>query len=672
MRRALPRVPLYGLVAVVAAAVLSLVRPPFLANLEYSAFDALARSAPTRRPSGRVVIVDIDERSLAALGQWPWRRDRIGELIGGIRDLGAGAIALDIIFAEPDRLAEAGVDPDVLLADALGAGRVILGYGLTFEDVRRGAAGTRQASGSPHGCVQHALGLVMVGREADDDGDAPFFHATGAICNLLPLTRAASASGFLNAAPDADGILRRVPLVASYGGQVYPALSLASVRQVTGTRHVALHTVNAHASSLHVGDRGVRLDGKANLLLRYRGPKRTFDYVSAADVMTGHVAPGAFAGKIVFVGTTALGTREVVSTPLDTLFTGVEVQATAADNLLQGDFLWRPDAGVALETVGVFVLGLFVVLVARRFGVPAAAVAAAGCIAGAWGLAHLLLAGSGAVLSPLFPTIGLCATVAVMTGAGLLAERNRAEQAGAAHADSQRLMIQTLLSLTEIRDTETGQHSRRTQEYTRLLAEHLAGHPAYRRYLTSERIDLLATLAPLHDIGKVGVPDRLLHKPGPLTPDELDEMRNHPTYGRDVILNAERDAGVRDDATLAMAKDIVYTHHEKWDGTGYPQGLRGAEIPIPGRLMAVVDVYDAVRTRKLYGTPVSQHEAVALIVRGKGTHFDPAVVEAFLRVSPVFDELSAMGAWGACGPPSAGPRGPPKGGPHDPNTSPRT
>jgi putative two-component system response regulator len=209
-------------------------------------------------------------------------------------------------------------------------------------------------------------------------------------------------------------------------------------------------------------------------------------------------------------------------------------------------------------------------------------------------------------------------------------------------AGSERLMVQTLLSLTGIRDAETGRHSRRTQRYARVLAQELSRHPLFRDYLTADRIELVASLAPLHDIGKVGVPDAVLNKPGDLTPEERAEMRRHPEYGRDVILKAEREAGIHDDLTLAVAKDIVYTHHEKWDGTGYPQGLCGAAIPIPGRLMAVVDVYDAVRTRKLYGTPVSQHEAVALIVRGKGTHFDPAVVEAFLRVSPVFDELSGM------------------------------
>ena len=119
---------------------------------------------------------------------------------------------------------------------------------------------------------------------------------------------------------------------------------------------------------------------------------------------------------------------------------------------------------------------------------------------------------------------------------------------------------------------------------------------------------------------------------GALTAAEQVEMRKHPALGRDVILNAEARVGVRDDATLEMAKDIVYTHHERWDGTGYPRRLRGTEIPIEGRVMAVVDVYDATTTRTLYRPPMSHDDAVKFIVDRTATHFDPAVVEAFLRV----------------------------------------
>jgi HD-GYP domain-containing protein (c-di-GMP phosphodiesterase class II) len=199
------------------------------------------------------------------------------------------------------------------------------------------------------------------------------------------------------------------------------------------------------------------------------------------------------------------------------------------------------------------------------------------------------------------------------------------------------------LSLTEVRDAETGRHSRRTQGYARVIAEQLAKHSGFGDYLTADRIDLLSRLAPLHDIGKVGVPDSLLNKPGALTIEEVAEMRKHPAHGRDVILHAEQDVGVPDDAILAMAKDIVYTHHEKWDGTGYPQGLRGAQIPVVGRLMALVDVYDAITTPRPYREPMTHGEAVAFIVSVKGTHFDPAVVDAFLEVASSVERLSALG-----------------------------
>ncbi len=287
------------------------------------------------------------------------------------------------------------------------------------------------------------------------------------------------------------------------------------------------------------------------------------------------------------------------------------------------------------------VLGLAVGALVARAGVVWGLL---GCLAGItalwWGAASLL-ASTGLFVSPLFPTIGVVSALAIMTFAKVTVERRRADSAGRETNDAERLMVQTLLSLTEVRDAETGRHSRRTQQYVRVLAEELAIHPDYRAYLTPERIDLLSSLAPLHDIGKVGVPDHILNKPGALTPEELVEMRKHPAHGRDVILKAERRVGVHDDATLALAKDIVYTHHERWDGSGYPQGLRGTEIPVAGRVMAIVDVYDATVTRTLYRPTMSHDDTVSFIVRGKGTHFDPAVVDAFINTAVVFKRVSA-------------------------------
>jgi adenylate cyclase len=627
----------------VFTAVLALYQPRFLWRLDHIVYDTLARSAPARPPGGRVVIVDVDERSLSAIGQWPWRRDVVARLIARLREMGASAIALDIIFAEPDRDSSNGrfdehptatppatsATSDDVLGRVLREGRVVLGYAMTFDP------GARARSE----CVLHPLSLATF-RPRAETGDAPYFRATGAVCNLPMLAQSAGSSGFLNAAPDADGILRRVPLLIELDGRVYPGLALAAVAAATGARDVALRLSTVNASSLVIDDRTVPLDGKSNLLLRYRGKKRTFPYVSAADALSGQVPAGALRGKIVFVGTTALGTREVVATPLDTLFAGVEVQATIADNLLEQDFIRRPLFGTPLESLAVLVLCIAIAVLVATTGIVSGVVLAAGGVAALWCGSLWLLSTPGVFISPLFPTMGAVSALAVMTFAKFTVERLRAERAGREKANAQRLMVQTLLSLTEVRDAETGGHSRRTQQYTRLLAEELSKNPEFRNYFTPGRIDLLSSLAPLHDIGKVGVPDHILNKPGELTPEELAEMRKHPAIGREVILKAEQETGVRDDEILAMAKDIVYTHHERWDGTGYPRGLHGTEIPVAGRIMAIVDVYDAATTRSLYRPPSSHDVAVTYIVSAKGTHFEPAVVEAFVSVVAAFKRVS--------------------------------
>jgi adenylate cyclase len=330
-----------------------------------------------------------------------------------------------------------------------------------------------------------------------------------------------------------------------------------------------------------------------------------------------------------------------VSTPIDTLFAGVEVQATIADNLLQQDFIQRPEYGPALETQLVLGVGLLAALMVGRIGLVWGGVGVAACLAAVWAGAARLMSANGAFVSPVFPSLALICSYAAMAVARFTLERRRADQSGHDKVISQRLMVQTLLSLTEARDSETGRHSRRTQDYTRVIAGQLATHPEFTAYLTPERLELLASLAPLHDIGKVGVPDRLLHKPGPLTEDEMAEMRKHPIHGRDVIVQAEQAVGAPDDVILAMAKDIVYTHHEKWDGTGYPRGLRGAEIPIVGRVIALVDVYDAITSQRVYRGPMSHEDAILFIVARKGTHFDPAVVDAFEEIAGVLGRLVA-------------------------------
>jgi putative two-component system response regulator len=203
----------------------------------------------------------------------------------------------------------------------------------------------------------------------------------------------------------------------------------------------------------------------------------------------------------------------------------------------------------------------------------------------------------------------------------------------------QDVTIQMMAGLAETRDSETGNHIRRTQHYVKALAQQLRSHPRYGSQLDDRTIDLLFRSAPLHDIGKVGIPDRILLKPGRFTPEEFAIMQTHTTLGRDAIATAERQLGVEVDF-LRLAKEIAYSHQEKWDGSGYPQGLAGEAIPLSARLMALADVYDALISRRIYKQAMSQEDAVAIIEEGRGRHFDPDVVEAFRAVAGEFRAIA--------------------------------
>ena len=194
-------------------------------------------------------------------------------------------------------------------------------------------------------------------------------------------------------------------------------------------------------------------------------------------------------------------------------------------------------------------------------------------------------------------------------------------------------------SLAETRDNETGNHIKRTQSYIRILAEELSKTGVCSDILNESVIERLYKSAPLHDIGKIGIPDTILLKPGPLTPEEFEIMKQHTIIGRNAIITAE-ESFKASTSFLSEAHDITWTHHEKWDGSGYPRGLAGCDIPLSGRLMAVVDVYDALRSKRVYKESFSHDKSVDIIVQGKGTHFDPTIIDAFLHIVDSFREIS--------------------------------
>jgi len=198
-----------------------------------------------------------------------------------------------------------------------------------------------------------------------------------------------------------------------------------------------------------------------------------------------------------------------------------------------------------------------------------------------------------------------------------------------------------MVSLAEFRDECTGNHIRRTQTYVRLLAEYLSQQARDRDFLTSEHIDQITKASPLHDIGKIAIPDHILLKPGKHTPEEFEVMKTHTVKGESMLNTTRKEMG-EDNLMLFYATQIARSHHERWDGSGYPDQLSGEAIPLCARLMAVADVYDALRSRRPYKEPFSHAEASAMIQQERGQHFDPALVDAFAALENQFAAIATQ------------------------------
>lgn len=634
------RILMLGLVVALGSTALAAFWPAAFSFFDLRIYDAMLRASTTRPPSKQVAVVAIDDRSLSEIGQWPWTREIIAKLIERLRASGARVVAIDVLLSEPDRFMS-GATPgapsgDARLGSALAGGRVVMSYALTFNP---------QARSRPPDCLLHPLRAVLVAGSDRHSPQDQLFHATSVVCSLADLSRAAGSSGYLNASPDRDGVLRRIPMVAQFNGQIYPSLALAAVLKSTGTNDITLTALAGERSHASVVGREVPLDEGGTLLIRFRGRRGTYPYISASDVLAGRLPPGALTDRIVFVGATALGVQDVVNTPFDTGLPGIEVHANAADTLLQGDFLSTPPYWRVYELAGAFAFGLAPAVLAAVIGFLYGSLSAAALLGLLWIATFRGVNASGVFLSPVFPSLGMFLGLVALTIEKVRHERRRADTERGRRERAHQFAVQSLTSLMETRDRPTGEHARRTQQYSHLLASRLALVPRFREYLTPERVDLIAQLSPLHDIGKVGVRDAVLNKPGALSDEEAGEMRRHPGVGYETIERAVRLAGsavLANETLVQIAKDVVYTHHERWDGLGYPRGLKGDEIPIAGRIVALVDVYDALSHSRTYRKTLSHDEAVATIVAGRATHFDPDVVDAFLAIQERFRDVSRL------------------------------
>ena len=631
----------FGLTLIVA--LLSIFQSAFLQKADLRLYDLMVAGRATPPHSATPVLVGIDEESLAAFGQWPWPRYRLAMLVEELQRLGAAVVALDVLMPEVDRsspevirverqrdlsaAAVAVLRPDQdsnsqRLAAALARGTTVLGYYLDFS--QPSAAGRQQHSpASPAGTV------VTRSAGATDQWPKP----QGQIRSLSLLTNAANAEGFTNALEDLDGTLRRIPLVLSVDGKDLPSLALTALLLASPHRTLTLIRDEAD-TSLYWDNRRIPLDSRGNMLVDYRS--QPHPYLSARAILDGKVAPGALEGKIVLVGAWAKGLEDLHLTPSGQTIRGLDVHATVIDNILASTFLARPDWARGVELFAVLLAGTICTLLLSRSGFKLALLTVtAGTVGIYWGARELLVA-QGIHLSPLLPIVTLVAITSILSLLKYGIEAHKLRVSTLDLIEAQDEIIFSLSVLAEARDKETGGHIQRTRRYVEILARQLATTPRHAQ-LTEFDIELLAKSAPLHDIGKVGIADDILRKPGKLTAAEYATMQTHTSIGAEALTKIAAGTGHPEKHTfLDYARQMTESHHERWDGQGYPYGLRGEEIPLAGRLMALADVYDALISKRVYKKKLLPAEVRDFIVEQSGTQFDPDIVAAFVARNDEF------------------------------------
>jgi adenylate cyclase len=419
-----------------AMVVLYALRPGWLQFQELKLYDVTMRRELTNVQSGLPTIVDLDEKSLTAYGQWPWPRFRIALLLARIKAAGALAVGFDIVFAEPDRtspetmrrmfrdelkldvsfdgLPNALGDYDAVLAGVLHDAPCILGYYLEF------GAKPSPDFPAPQPCALPGLRLSTLAAPGSRPLPDWLPQAAGAVCPLPRLLSNASGAGFFNTIPDPDNIVRRSPMILAQGETVLPSLSLATTMLALGVKSAVARVGEGGVESLTLPLPGgekriIPLDGQGRVLVNYRGPGGTFARVSAADVLTGAVAPDALSGKIVFVGASAAGLRDLRATPLDRAMPGVEVHATLADMIITGDFLLRPDWAPGVEVCAILLVGILSAALLAWTRALFLLAPFAGLALGMWFGSTQALRVHHFVVSPISPLLTLAANFAVLT-----------------------------------------------------------------------------------------------------------------------------------------------------------------------------------------------------------------------------------------------------------------
>jgi len=545
------------------------------------------------------------------------------------------AIGLDIILPEPDRtslksiqaqfltdfdikLGFSGVpaslaDNDAFLAHMFKKNDLVCARYFFFDHYNRESA----CKGNPFTVT-------------DKTGQLLLHEATGVLCNTFQLEKSIQFTGFVNNQYDDDGLMRKSPLLISFQGEIFPHLSLSTFLKTSNMQKIDV-LKDRYGLYIAADKYKIPITKKGYVNLRFNGPSGIYNYISAVDILNQSYSPSDVENKIIFIGSSAIGLGDIHQTVFDTKFPGVETHAVIMDNILQKQQVIIPIWADHFISFACLLTGILMLIMLIRSTGPFTFLG----ITFAW--ICLLVVSSLLVFqkTAVFISPGVPVSMAIVQ-LGMVSFLRFAYARRASFiwlkklVSSQQLTMNALVSLVETRDPETGMHIQRTQHYARLLAQHLKATRQFGDTLNDTYIEQLFLSVPLHDIGKVGIPDRILLKPGKLTDEEFVLMKQHAAFGKDSMERAASKSKGKN--YLQLGAEIAGSHHERWDGKGYPDGLSKETIPLSGRIMSICDVYDALINERCYKPAFSHEKAMEIIREEKGTLFDPVIVDAFFEI----------------------------------------
>ena len=607
----------------------------FLPLLDYQIYDLIKPKLNLDR-SNSVVVVEIDEKSLEIFGQWPWSRILVAKLAQEILLSKPAAFGMDVIFAEKDRTSLDEIknfykdslnlelntnkiptpllDNDKILATSLEAGNSVLAV---------------FASNVPRNKTCSKLTTIksdLVFENIDKIDDL--------ICSYKPLNTLARANGFINARAFSDGVLRYTNLFFYYKNSLIPSFSVAMLMQVDPNLTLLEDEKNRGLKVKFLG-KEVKINDEAKALNEIY-PKSKFKTFSASDVLLDRVDKSEFSGKFVLFGATALGLNDHFVSSGGKIRSGIFYHASLIENFLTNSLVSQPNFYKDLNFyLSVLVLVLLAFVIVRYGYLPSFLVfvllTVIAFVSAEIKLKSGVYISIGYIIIPV-SIIFLFFTLS-MAFYSFWEKRSFLKELEEAHSSA----IDSMITVVEGKDRETGGHILRTREYVRILAQYLRKKGIYD--FSPTFIKILCQAVPLHDIGKVAIPDNILNKNGSFDEKEWEIMKKHVIYGKEIIQKAEMRSSGKN-LFLNAAINIAYTHHERWDGSGYPQGLKGDEIPIEGRLMAIADVYDALTSKRAYKEKFSYEKAENMIISESGTHFDPTLIKAFIDLKSEFRKIA--------------------------------